>query len=247
MILFLKRLASPQFCYTFSSRVIPWLGISCIGFLIYGLLGGLYLSPPDYQQGDAMRILYIHVPCAILSLMIYTFLFFQSVIFLIFRLKIADGLAAVSAPIGALYTLIALITGAIWGKPMWGTWWIWDARLTSELILLFLYLGYIGLRSAIIDRHTQAKACAVLAIVGMVDVPIVHFSVEWWATLHQGASLSKFSKPSISTPMLYPLLAMLAAFALFYVTFVLIRLQSHLLSREQDTEWVQKTIKSCQG
>jgi heme exporter protein C len=210
--------------------------------MLYGVIGGLFLAPPDYQQGDGFRIIYVHVPAAFLSLAIYSIIFFSSVIFLIWYVKLADIIAKTSVSLGATFTLIALLTGAIWGKPMWGTWWIWDARLTSELILLFLYLGLMGLRGAIRDPRRASYACAILSIIGMVDIPIVHFSVEWWATLHQGATLAKLAKPSIDNEMLFPLLAMIVAFGLFYGIILCLRVRMEILKREWKTAWVQKWL-----
>jgi heme exporter protein C len=243
---FLHKIISPKYCYQLAGYFIPWLGFICFMLMGYGVWSALFLVPADYQQGDAFRIIYVHVPTAFLSLGIYTIIFFNSVLYLIWRIKIADIVAEASAIIGATYTLIALFSGALWGKPMWGTWWIWDARLTSELILLFLYLGYMGLRSAIHDSERRAKASAILAMVGMVDIPIVHFSVSWWATLHQGATLSKFAKPSIAPEMLYPLLVMIVAFFLFYLTLLLVRVRSLILKREWRSQWVQEIAKGDQ-
>lgn len=235
----LSKLVSPKYCYQISGYFTPWVCLLCAILMVYGMVGGLFLAPDDYQQGAAYRIIYIHVPCAFLSLSIYTIIFLCGSIYLIWRIKIADIIAAASAQLGAIYTLIALLTGALWGKPMWGTFWVWDARLTSELVLLFLYLGYMGLRSAITETERAAKASAILAVVGMVDIPIVHFSVEWWATLHQGATLSKFAKPSIAPEMLYPLLAMITGFFFFYGALLLVRVRSEILKREWRTQWVQ--------
>lgn len=231
-ISYFYRLASPKVSYGLVDRLLPWIGSMAGILLLYGVIGGLFFAPMDYQQGDGFRMIYIHVPAAFLSLAIYSVIFISSVIYLIWHIKLADFCANSSAGIGATYTLIALISGALWGKPMWGTWWIWDARLTSELILLFLYCGYLGLRSAIRDRERSAKAGAILAIAGMIDVPIVHFSVEWWATLHQGATLAKWARPSIDNDMLYPLLGMIAGFGFFYLTVLCVRLRTDLLKRE---------------
>lgn len=238
-----SRMTSPKYCYAALGQLTPWLGIFFILLMLYGVIGGLYLAPADYQQGEGFRIIYIHVPAAFLSLMIYTVMFVNSVAYLIWRLKLADIVAQRSAALGATFTLIALFSGALWGKPMWGTWWIWDARLTSELILLFLYMGYIGLRSAIPEVNRSAYASAILAIIGMVDIPIIHFSVEWWATLHQGATLAKFAKPSISAQMLYPLLAMIGAFVFFYAFILCMRIRLEILKRELKTQWVSEYFK----
>ncbi len=243
------QLASPKNSYQMAGHLIPWFGLLTLALMSYGVVGGLWWAPSDYQQGDAFRMIYIHVPAAFLSLSIYTIIFCCSVIYLIWQIKLADIVAEMSAAVGATYTFIALVSGALWGKPMWGTWWIWDARLTSELILLFLYFGYMGLRSAIHEPKRAGKAAAVLAIVGMVDIPIVHFSVEWWATLHQGATLAKLAKPSIAVEMLYPLLAMIGGFTFFYGTLLCIRLRTGLLQREWQSlwvrEWFNQQSKSC--
>ena len=240
MFVILSKMSSPKYCYSALGRFIPWLGILCVLCMLYGVVGGLYWAPADYQQGEGFRIIYIHVPAAFLSLSIYTVMFVSSVVYLIWRLKLADIVAQRSAALGATYTFIALVSGALWGKPMWGTWWIWDARLTSELILLFLYMGYMGLRSAISDPNRSAYTCAILAVVGMIDIPIIHFSVEWWATLHQGATLAKLAKPSINSEMLYPLLVMIAAFAFFYAVILCMRVRLEILKRELKTQWVSE-------
>jgi heme exporter protein C len=200
--------------------------------MAYGLMGAFFLAPSDYQQGEAFRIMYVHVPSSFMSLLIYTIIGLQSLVFLIWRIKLSDMVAAASCSIGATFTLIALVTGALWGKPMWGTWWVWDARLTSELILLFLYMGYGGLREAIPNPQKAAKLSAILAVVGLVDIPIIHFSVEWFNTLHQGATLSKFAKPSIAPSMLYPLMVMCVGFFLFYLCVLLLRVRTLIVSKE---------------
>ncbi len=238
----LQRLSSMQAAYRAARFCLPWFSVICVMMMIYGVVGGLFLAPPDAEQGDAFRMIYIHVPAAFLSMMIYSIIFLNSVIYWVWHIKLADIIAKSSASIGATYTIIALLSGALWGKPMWGTWWIWDARLTSELILLFLYLGYIGLRRAIPEPKRAAKAGAILAIIGMVDIPIIHFSVEWWATLHQGATLAKFAKPSIATEMLYPLLSMLGAFILFYAALLCVRIRLEILKRESKTAWVRNWV-----
>lgn len=234
------KIISPQYFYYFARQWLPYIGGLSLFLMSLGLFLGLFVSPTDYQQGESFRIIYIHVPAAFLSLGIYSMIFICSVIYLIWRIKIADIIAFSSAGIGASFTLVALLTGSIWGKPMWGTWWVWDARLTSELILLFLYCGYLGLRSAIPDTPLSARAGGILAIVGMIDIPIVHFSVEWWQTLHQGATLTKFAKPSMDFSMLYPLYILIIAFALFYLTMLLLRSSTEILSRERDTDWVKR-------
>lgn len=209
----------------------------------YGLVGGLWQAPADYQQGDAYRVIFIHVPAAAWSLGIYVMMSSAALVYLIWKIKIADIVAKLSAPIGASFTLLALITGSIWGKPTWGTWWIWDARLTSELILLFIYGGIIALRSAIPEPPLASQVSNILTLVGLVNIPIIHYSVDWWQTLHQGATILKLSAPSIATSMLYPLLAMLIAFFLYYLLVLLMGLRYELLKREQQTHWVQQLLK----
>ena len=231
-------MASPSIFYKLSGRLIPWTAAACAILISYGLVGGLILSPPDYQQGDDFRIIYVHVPRAFLSMMIYSTMAFCAFLSMVWKIKLADIVVRVSAPIGASFTLMALVTGALWGKPMWGTYWIWDARLTSELILLFLYLAVIALQSAMPDRKAGDKAGNLLVLVGAVNIPIIHYSVEWWSTLHQGATLSKLAKPSIDASMLYPLLAMIVGFVLFFISIMLIRARTELLSRERKATWL---------
>lgn len=244
---FLYRLASPKSFYNFSLSIQPWLAILMIILMSYGAIGGLWLSPADYQQGDAFRIIYVHVPCAFMSMGIYTMMSLTAAIGLIWRIKISHVIMRASAPIGAWFTFAALVTGAIWGKPMWGTWWIWDARLTSELILLFLYIGFIALQSAIPDRHQANKAGAILVLVGFIDIPIIHYSVLWWQTLHQGPTLSKLAMPSISASMLYPLLAMITAFFIGYFLMVMMRSRNELLLIERQSSWVKALINERVG
>ena len=224
--------------YALAGLWIPWLGGVCAVLFTVGLYGALVSAPPDYQQGDSYRIIFVHVPAAWLSMSVYLVMAVASGIGLIWRIKLAEVIARTSAPIGASYTFLALATGSIWGKPMWGTWWVWDARLTSELILLFLYLGFIALQSAIQDRRSAARAGAVLALVGVVNLPIIHYSVEWWNTLHQGPTITKLDAPSIHISMLVPLLVMTLAFKLHFVTALLAGARSEILEREQGTRWV---------
>ncbi|MCX8049838.1 MAG: heme ABC transporter permease [Methylohalobius sp.] len=239
MSLFLHRLASPKHFYCLSGRWLPWLGGITLILLATGLYLGLWVAPPDYQQGEAYRIIYVHVPAAWMSLFVYVFMAVAGAIGLIWNIKMADVMAVTSAPLGAAFTFLALITGAIWGKPMWGAFWVWDARLTSELILLFLYLGYIALTNAIEDPRTAARAGAILAIVGSVNIPIIHYSVEWWNTLHQGPTITRFAKPAIHASMLWPLLLMALGFQSYFFTVLLIRARTELLKRERRSRWVQ--------
>jgi heme exporter protein C len=241
---FVNRLSSPRNFYHFAGRWIPWLGGATVLLLATGLYGGLVLAPPDYQQGESFRIIYIHVPAAWLSMFSYAFMAGAGAIGLIWRIKLAEAMAASVAPIGASFAFLALATGALWGKPMWGAWWVWDARLTSTLILFFLYLGVIALNTAIEDKRNAARASAVLAIVGVVNIPIIVYSVEWWNTLHQKATISilKFQAPSIHIDMLIPLLIMAFAFKLFFFTVLFMRTRGELLDRERNSRWVQELV-----
>jgi heme exporter protein C len=241
---FFHKLGSPPYFYTISGMLIPWLGWICLGLLVAGLYGGLVLAPPDYQQGDSYRIIFIHVPSAWMSLFIYVVMAAAGAVGLIWRIKVAEAIAAASAPVGAWFTFLALITGSLWGKPMWGTYWVWDARLTSELILLFLYLGVIGLYSAIEDRRTASRATAVLSLVGVVNIPIIHYSVEWWNTLHQGSTVAKIGAPSIHLSMLLPLLIMALGFNLYYGMVLLMRSRVEVLERERGSAWVREVLQT---
>jgi heme exporter protein C len=236
---FAHRFASPPHFYRIAGVLLPWLAWGFVLLVVTGLYLGLVVAPPDYQQGESYRIIFVHVPSAWMSLFVYTVMATCGAIVLIWRMKLADVVAASSAPIGATFTFLALVTGSLWGKPMWGTYWVWDARLTSELILLFLYLGYMALRSAFEDPRTASRASAILALVGVVNIPIIHYSVVWWNTLHQGATVTKFDAPSIHWSMLIPLLLMAVAFKLFYVMVLLIRARTEVLERERSSAWVR--------
>jgi heme exporter protein C len=233
------KFASPRYFYALSGRLVPWTSGLLFALAIAGLYIGLLLAPTHAEQGESYRILYVHVPAASNSLMVYMVMAGAGLIFLVWRIKMADVIAAASAPIGASFTFIALVTGSIWGKPTWGTWWQWDARLTSELILLFLYLGYMALRAAIEDPQNSARASAVLALVGVVNIPIIHYSVEWWNTLHQGATITKLAAPSMEKTMLTALVLMLGAFVLFYVRTVLVWARCKVLRNEVRSTWVR--------
>ena len=236
----LYRFSSPKHFYTMSGKLIPWLTWLFFITLISGLYYGLIVAPTDYQQGESYRIIFVHVPAAWLSMFAYMTMATCSVMVLVWRMKLADIIAQASAPIGASFTFLALVTGSLWGKPMWGTWWVWDARLTSELILLFLYLGYMALHNAIEDRQSAARASAVLALVGVVNIPIIHYSVEWWNTLHQGATVSKFDKPSIHLSMLIPLLLMSFSFMLYYAMTTLTKARCMVLRQEAESSWTKE-------
>lgn len=237
-----KFLSTKTF-YRTSEVLLPWILIAFAMTFSYGLIAGLFFAPADYQQGDGFRIMYVHVPSAFTAMMIYATMAFSALLTLVWRIKIAAIAMSCSARIGAWFTFLALVTGSIWGKPMWGTWWIWDARLTSVLILFFLYLGFIALQSVISDQQSKDRASAVIALVGAINLPIIHYSVIWWNTLHQGPSLSKFATPSIAPTMLHPLLSMIAAFFLFYFYILLLRMRNQILLREIKTEWVKEVVR----
>ena len=238
------RLGSPPTFYRFADRLSPWLLLGWVLLMALGLWGGLVMAPPDYQQGEAFRIIYVHVPSAWLSLFGYSFMAGAGVVALIWRMKLAECVLLAAAPIGASFTALALITGMLWGKPMWGTYWTWDARLTSELVLLFLYLGVIALAQANSDPRAGARAASLLAVAGVINVPIVHYSVVWWNSLHQGATVTKFDSPSIAPEMLWPLLVMALARQLFFFWALLRRSQGLLLLRERRARWVQPLLQA---
>ncbi len=236
------RLGSPPYIYSLAARLTPWFAWPAAVLTVIGLYGGLVLAPPDYQQGDGYRIIYVHVPSAWMSLMVYTTMAVSAAVGLIWRIKVAHAVAASCAAIGASFTFAALVTGSLWGAPMWGTYWEWDPRLVSELILLFLFLGYMGLRSAIDDVQRADRVSAVLAIVGIVNVPIIHFSVVWWNSLHQTSSVFTRSGPAMPMSMLSPLLTMFLAFTLMFVALLLTRLRAEVLSRERSAAWIREVV-----
>lgn len=224
--------ARPSFFIKTTPPLIPWfLGLTGLLFAM-GLYMGLVLSPPDYQQGDAMRIMYVHVPASWMALFIYGFLALMSFFFLVWRHSFASLLAISAAPIGALFTVLSLITGSLWGKPMWGTYWVWDARLTSVLILFFLYMGYWALYKAYVHSEQGLRAASLLALVGVINLPIIKGSVEWWNTLHQPSSLTKLSGPSIHPSMLVPLGLMGGAFFFYFLSTLILSVQTELVRRK---------------
>jgi len=227
---FFHRYANPARFLRLASAVEPWLKWGTLVVLAVGLYAGLVGSPADYQQGDSVRIMYIHVPAAWMALFCYTALAGASAAALIWKHPLADLAGRATAPVGACFTVLALVTGSLWGKPMWGTWWVWDARLTSVLVLLFLYLGYIALVHAFDDPGRGARAAAILALVGLVNVPVIKFSVDWWNTLHQPASVLKMSGPAIHASMLAPLLLMALAFTGLYLWLLAVRIRSEFLA-----------------
>jgi len=226
----LHRWANPGRFLRLAERVLPWLTSLTAVLLAAGLVGALAFAPPDYQQGMSVKIMYVHVPSAWLALFAYTAVAAASLVALVWRHPLADIAAHAASPVGAAFTFLALATGALWGKPMWGAWWVWDARLTSMLVLFFLYLGHMALAGAFEDAARGRKAAAVLALVGFVNVPVIKFSVDWWNTLHQTASVMRFDAPAIHFSMLWPLLVMAAGFTAFFITLVLVRMKADLLA-----------------
>lgn len=238
----MHKYASPKTFYPLAGRLVPWLAGATLVLLAVGLYLGLFVAPPDYQQGESVRIMFVHVPAAWMSMFIYVLMASAGAVGLIWNVKLAEVFARACAPVGASFTLLALATGSLWGKPMWGTWWAWDARITSELILLFLYMGVMALSSSIDDAKRAARAAAILALVGVVNIPIIHFSVEWWNTLHQPASVTKLGKPSIHISMLIPLLLMTVGFKFYFFTVALLRMRNEILDRERHTRWVAEVV-----
>jgi len=238
------RLASPPHVYALAARLTPWFAWPAALLILGGLYGGLVIAPPDYQQGEGYRIMYVHVPSAWMSLLVYTTMAVAAAIGLIWRMKVAHAVATSCATMGATFTFAALATGSLWGAPMWGTYWEWDPRLTFELILLFQFLGYMALRSAIDDVQRADRISAVLAIVGVVNVPIIHYSVEWWNSLHQTASVMKLSKPTMPAVMLIPLLMMFLGFTLLFGALLLTRLRAEVLRRERSAAWIREVVRA---
>lgn len=231
------KYAAPSSFYGLVGKMIPWFAWSSGILFIVGLYIGFFVAPTDVQQGEAYRIMFIHVPTSILSMFVYLVMAGYAALGLIFNTRLSSMMASALAPTGALFAFLSLWTGALWGKPMWGAWWVWDARLTSELVLLFLYLGFIALQAAIDDPRRADRASALLAIVGSVNVPIIYFSVQWWNTLHQGSTV-KFSGTSMHIAMQQAMYTMLLACWLYAIAVSLIRVRSIILERERNTQWV---------
>ncbi len=227
----MHRFANPARFMRIAEAGLPWIAAGSAGCVAAGLYFGLVASPPDYQQGETVRIMYVHVPSAWMAMFVYALLAAASAGFLVWRHPLADVAARAAAPIGAGFTAMALVTGALWGQPMWGTWWVWDARLTSVLILFFLYLGHIALTGAFDEPERGARAGALLALVGAVNLPVIKFSVDWWNTLHQPASLARLDGPAIHSSMLTPLLLMALGFLLYFLAVLTVRMRALLLAR----------------
>ena len=238
----LIEMGSPPLFYKWSTKILPWLFISAILILGIGLFWGLLFAPTDYKQGDVYRILYIHVPSAILGQSIFMFMAFCGFINVIWRAKISGMMLKSAAPIGISFTLLALVTGSIWGKPTWGTWWVWDARLTSTLILFFIYAALIGLHSTIEDKTKADRAVSILSIVGLAIIPVIKKSVDWWQTLHQPSTFTITSSPSMSPDMYQPLLLCLIGFYLFFALLLTLNLRNEILERERTKNWVKQLL-----
>ena len=237
----MHRFANPTRFMRYSAVVLPWAAWATAALIAIGLYLALFVAPPDYQQGESVRIMFVHVPSAWMALFVYTGMAAASAMALIWKHPLSDIAARASAPIGACFTFMALATGSLWGKPMWGTWWVWDARLTSMLVLLFLYLGYMALADAFDDPARGAKAAAILALVGFVNVPIIKFSVDWWNTLHQPASVVKMGGPAIHLSMLAPLLIMVAGFTAFYITVLIMRMRTEIVTAKLRSLQIDRT------
>lgn len=234
----LFRFASPQVFYPLAGKMIPWFLALAAVLAAAGLYIGFFVAPTDFQQGEVYRIIFIHVPAAWMSMFIYVVMAFWCAVGLALNTRLSYMMALALAPTGALMTFLALWTGSLWGKPTWGTWWAWDARMTSELILLFLYIGFLSLHAAIDDVRRADRAAAVLALVGVVNVPIIYFSVQWWNTLHQGASVSVTRAPSMASTMLWGMLLMALAAWMYSIAAALMRVRSIILERESGAQWV---------
>lgn len=236
---FLYRLSSLKYFYEWSGKWVPWLlGLTAVLMLV-GLYWGLLVAPADYQQGESYRIIYVHVPSAWMSMFVYVVMAGAGFVAIVWRTKLSEIVVSECAIIGAMFTALALVTGMLWGKPTWGTYWQWDARMTSELILLFLYFGIIAVHSVIEEPRTAARVASILAIIGVINIPIIHYSVTWWSSLHQ-PNMQLISKtPSVHPSMLYPLLVMATAFQFYFVSLLLIRMRNAILYRERLTKWVR--------
>jgi heme exporter protein C len=238
----LFRFAAPHVFYPLAGRMVPWFAGLAAALAVAGLYVGFFVAPTDFQQGESYRIIFIHVPSAWMAMFLYVVMAFWAGVGLVFNTRLSAMMASAIAPTGALMAFVALWTGALWGRPTWGAYWVWDARLTSTLILLFLYLGFIALHAAIDDPRRADRAAAVLALVGVVNVPIIYFSVQWWNTLHQGASI-KPGGTTMAAPMLAGMLLMVFAFWMYAIAAVLVRVRAILLERERRAAWVQELVR----
>lgn len=247
MWLFFHKLGSPRWFYHISGKVLPWLALLSFCLLSCGVVWGLAFAPEDFKQGNSYRIIFIHVPSAFISLAGYYVMAGAAIVAMVWKIKLAEMVMKCCAPIGAGMTFIALITGAIWGKPTWGTYWVWDARITSMLVLFFLYLGVVSLYGAYRNPELAAKAAGILALVGTVNIPIIYKSVDWWFSLHQPASIKLTEAPSMPAEMWQPLLVMIIGFYSLYALLVILHTRAEVLSREQNTKWVTELVAAKQG
>ena len=234
--------AAPQSFYPLAGRLWPWFAVLAAVLALAGLYLGFFVAPTDFQQGEGYRIIFVHVPASWMSMVIYLAMAFWAFLGFTLNTRLSGMMTQALAPTGAMFTFLSLWTGALWGKPMWGTWWVWDARLTSELILFFLYMGYIALTSAIDDPRRADRAGGLLALVGAVNVPIIYFSVKWWNTLHQGASVSVTKGSSMAQTMLWAMLLVALAFWAYSIAMALYRVRSIILQRERHSRWVQELV-----
>jgi heme exporter protein C len=244
---FFHKLGSPKWFFGIATRLMPWLLAGGILLLMSGIVWGLAFAPKDYLQGNSYRIIFIHVPTAFLAQSVYVMMAVAAVVTLVWRMKLADVFVKSVAPVGLVLTFLSLFTGAVWGKPTWGTWWVWDARLTSMLILLFLYGGLIALDRAINDEKSAARAVSVLVLVGVVNIPIIQYSVEWWNTLHQPSTFKLTEKPSMPAEMWVPLLLSVLGLYLLFGWLACLRMQTEILLREQRTRWVKDFVLAGRG
>ena len=241
---FFHKLGSPKWFFGIATRFMPWLLAAGILLLLAGLVWGLAFAPKDYLQGNSYRIIFIHVPTAFLAQSIYIMMASAAVVTLVWRMKLADVFVKAVAPVGLVFTFLSLFTGAVWGKPTWGTWWVWDARLTSTLILFFLYVGIIGLYSSIDNKQKGDRAASLISVVGVIIVPIIKKSVDWWQTLHQPSTFSITSSPSMTSDMYFPLLICVIGFYFIFVSLLCNRLRVEILTRERNTTWVKEYLNN---
>jgi heme exporter protein C len=232
------KYASPQMFFPLAGKLAPWFAVAAVLFGLAGLYVAFFVAPTDQQQGEVYRVIFIHVPAAWMSMFIYVVMAFWAAAGLAFHTRLSGMMASALAPTGALFTFIALWTGSLWGKPTWGTWWVWDARLTSELILLFLYFGFLALQAAIDDPRRADRACALLALVGVVNIPIIYFSVKWWNTLHQGASVSFTKAPTMAATMFVGMILLALCFWMYSIAVALVRVRAIILERERRSDWI---------
>lgn len=240
-------MGSPRWFYQISGKLLPWITLLAVALLLTGVVWGLAFAPADFRQGNSYRIIFVHVPASAIAMAGYMLMAFAAAISLIWKMKLAEVVMKCCAPIGAGMTLISLLSGALWGKPTWGTYWVWDARLTSMLILFFLYLGVIALYEAFEDNVSASKACAVLSLVGCVNIPIIYWSVEWWNSLHQPSTLKFTEESTMDMAMLQPLLIMIAGFYCLFGLLLLLYTRSEILDRERNTKWVRELVRQRLG